>query len=84
MAVKYPGWISALDAAQKYGIRYNALRQLVRDGVFTRGQFSTAKERPPIYLRTAELDAWKKGGLDAVAPVKAAFEASQTNPAPED
>lgn len=77
MAVDFPGWIPATEAAEKFGITYNWLRQLVRDGLFTRGQFSTATQRPPIYLRVAELRAFKKGGIAAVAPVKAAYEAAQ-------
>lgn len=77
MTTQFPGWIAASDAVEKYGISYTLLRKLVSDGVLTRGVFSTAKERPPIYLRTTELDAWKSGGVGAVAPVRSAFEASQ-------
>lgn len=80
MAVDFPGWIAATEAAEKFGVTYNWLRQLVKDGVFTRGQFSSAKERPPIYLRLAELRAFKRGGIAAVAPVKTAYEAAQAEP----
>jgi len=76
-AEKFPGWLSISEAAKKYRADYNALRRMVKDGVFTRGQFSSAKGRPPIYLRVDELDAWKRGGVAAVASVKAAYERSQ-------
>lgn len=76
MEPDFPKWLSATEAVERYGIEYQMLRKLVHSGVFTRGQFSAAKSRPPIYLRVAELDAWKKGGVAAVAPLKAAFEAT--------
>lgn len=69
-------WLPALEAAEKYGFAYNSLRALVQAGVFTRGQFSAAEKRPPIYVRVCELEAWKKGGVPAVLPLKAAYEAS--------
>lgn len=72
-----PGWISLADAVNRYGVAYNSLRKLVAADVFTRGKFSMAELRPPIYLRVEELDAWKAGGVLAVAPVKAAYEAAQ-------
>jgi hypothetical protein len=70
MAGDFPGWIAAPDAVRRHGISYTMLRKLVRDGVFTRGQFSAAKERPPIYVRVAELRAWKRGGVAAVEVLK--------------
>lgn len=82
MAVDFPGWITALDAAEKFGVNYSLLRQLVKDDVFTRGKFSTASQRPPIYLRVDQLRAYKRGGIAAVVPVKAAYEASLCEPIP--
>lgn len=67
---KFPGWLSLMDAAQKYRVRYETLRRLARDGVFTIGKFSAATKRPPVFLRVAELDAWKKGGVAAVKKVR--------------
>lgn len=72
MAAEFPGWVSAQDAVERYGIAYHLLRQLVGEGVFTRGRFSLAEKRPPIYLRVEELDAWKRGGIDAVRELRAA------------
>jgi hypothetical protein len=76
MPVESPGWLPASEAVREYGLSYNLLRKLVADGVFTRGVFGAAKERPPIYVRRAELDAYKAGGVNAVAPVRAAFSAA--------
>lgn len=70
MAAEYPGWLTATEATDRYGISYTMLRKLVADGVFTRGQFSSAKDRPPIYLRVTELEAWRAGGVPAVNAVK--------------
>jgi hypothetical protein len=50
---------------------YGRLCELVAEGVFTRGKFSLAKQRPPIYLRVEELNAWNRGGVDAVRRVRA-------------
>jgi hypothetical protein len=74
MRSAHPGWLSAPEAARRYGIDYQALRRLVATGVFTRGRFSAALRRPPIYLRKTELDAFKRGGVDAVAAARAARE----------
>jgi hypothetical protein len=75
MRAAYPGWLSAPEAARRYGIEYQALRRLVATGVFTRGRFSAAAVRPPIYLRKTELDAYKRGGVDAVAAARSARDA---------
>ncbi len=72
MAAEFPGWLSAPEAVERYGIAYVMLRRLVADGVFTRGRFSTAKKKPPIYVRVAELDAWKSGGIPAVSKARKA------------
>lgn len=72
MAAEFPGWVSAPEAVERYGIAYVLLRNLVANGVFTRGRFSLAEKRPPIYLRIDELDAWKRGGIDAVRELRAA------------
>jgi hypothetical protein len=69
-ATRFPGWLSLPDAAMKYRVRYETLRRLARDGVFTVGNFSAAKKRPPVYLRVDELDAWKRGGVPAVERVR--------------
>ncbi|AWM35851.1 hypothetical protein C1280_01660 [Gemmata obscuriglobus] len=70
-------WLPAPEAARLFDINYKQLCALVHEGVFTRGKFGAAKKRPPIYLRVAELEAWKRGGVPAVAPIKAAYEAEQ-------
>jgi hypothetical protein len=70
MASRFPGWLSAREVTQKYGLTYDQLRFLLRKGVFTRGVFSPAKERPPIYVRAEELRAWKRGGIEAVQKVR--------------
>ena len=77
---KIPGWLSLPDAAQRYRMRYETLRRLAHDGVFTVGKFSAAKKRPPMFLRVDELEAWKRGGVGAVAPLKAAYESQISAP----
>lgn len=77
MAAEFPGWMIMSEASERYGVSYMTLRKMVRDEVFTKGQFSTAASQPPVYLRIVELDAWKRGGIAAVAPLKAAFERSE-------
>jgi hypothetical protein len=47
------------------------LYRLVEGGVLTRGSFSPAVKQPPIFLAAKELDAFKRGGVDAVRRVKA-------------
>lgn len=69
---KFPGWLSLPDAAQRYRVRYETLRRLARDGVFTVGKFSAAEKRPPVFLRVNELDAWKRGGVEAVSEIRTA------------
>lgn len=73
MPVESPDWLTAADAVREFGLSYNLLRKLVADGVFTRGVFGVAKDRPPIYVRRVELAAWKAGGVNAVAPIREAF-----------
>lgn len=73
MATVQKEWLSATEAAEKYELSAKLLRRLVRKGVFTRGNFGAAVVRPPIYLRVAELDAYRSGGVTAVAPVKNAY-----------
>jgi len=76
------GWLTIGGAARKYRIHYEKLRRFVKAGVFTRGVFTTsgarAAKQPPIYLRVVELDAFVAGGAAAVAPLKAAWSAQQT------
>lgn len=84
MAVEIPGWLTAQDASERYGIPYQSLRKLVADGVFTRGNFSGAKERPPIYLRVEELDAWKRGGVTAAKRLRDAWAAADSQNSPAD
>ena len=84
MAADFPGWMILSEASERYGVSYGMLRKLVSDGIFTKGQFSTAPDRPPIYLRIEELDAWKRGGVNAVAPVRAAFEKTEAAMASHD
>lgn len=69
---KFPGWLSLMDAAQKFKVRYETLRRLARSGVFTVGKFSNAAQRPPVFLKVAELKAWKEGGVEAVEKVREA------------
>lgn len=80
MSAEFPGWLTPAEATERYGISYTMIRKLLAEEVLTRGQFSTASERPPIYLRVEELDAWKRGGVPAIAPVKARYEASLALP----
>lgn len=77
MATKFPGWLSAAEAVAQYGINYDTLRDLVQEGVFTRGSFAAGRSRPRIYVREVELKAWKSGGVGAVAPVRAALQNGQ-------
>lgn len=83
MPAEFPGWVSAPEAVERYGIGYVMLRQLVSDGTFTRGRFSSAQQRPPIYLRIDELDAWKRGGVDAVRELRSAREKPEAVLAPD-
>ena len=67
-----PGWLPISAACAQYGHDYEFLRRLVKEGIFTRGRFTSAKETAPIYLRVDELDAWKAGGVEEVERVRAA------------
>lgn len=71
MAVKDATWLPLSVAAQRAGESYEVMRRLAHKGVFTRAIFSAAKKKPPIFLSTKELDAWKAGGVDAVRKVQA-------------
>lgn len=70
-ATKFSGWLSMPDAAAKYRVRYETLRKLVADGVFTVCVFSKADRRPPKYLRPKQVAAWKSGGVAAVEALRA-------------
>lgn len=72
MAREFPGWLHIGVAAGRYRADYELLRRMVADGVFTRGRFTSAKEQAPIYLRVDELDAWQRGGVDAVRALREA------------
>ncbi|HYH65061.1 MAG TPA: hypothetical protein VD866_10235 [Urbifossiella sp.] len=63
-------YVPLRKGAKRIGESYESLRRLARAGVFTRGRFSVATKRPPVYLRTDELDAWRRGGLDEVRRVQ--------------
>jgi hypothetical protein len=67
---RYEGWLTVKSAAVYCRLEEKTFRRLIDAGVFTRGRFSAAPKRPPIYLKVAELDAWKRGGADAVAAVR--------------
>jgi hypothetical protein len=58
-------------SAERVGIPYETIRQLAKAGVFTVTTFSAGKTRPPIFLSVAELDAWKRGGLQALRELQA-------------
>lgn len=68
---QFDGWMPLKAAAQRYGIHYETLRDLVNGGVLTRGRFTTAR-RGRVYLRISELEAWRTGGVDAVTTLRAA------------
>lgn len=71
--LEFPGWLKIADAAERYGLKYETLRRLVKDDVFTRGRFTSASaDTPPIYVKIAELDAWRSGGVDAVKSLREA------------
>lgn len=71
VALEFPGWMRLRDAAIAYGLKYETLRRLVKDGVFTRGRFtSQSADTPPVFVKIAELDAWKSGGVDAVIALR--------------
>jgi len=66
-ALEFPGWLKLGDAAKEYGLKYETLRRLVKNNTFSRGNFTNPDaDTPPIYVRIAELEAWKRGGVDAV------------------
>jgi hypothetical protein len=64
-------------------VRYEALRRLVRAGVFTVGRFSTATKKPPVFLRVKELEAWKRGGVEAVGRLRREEATAEVVPAHE-
>lgn len=82
MAKEFPGWLPIAVAAERYDLHYEALRRLVNQGIFTRGRFTSRKEQAPIYLRIEELDAWKRGGVNAVAAVKLKLDPNSDVPVP--
>lgn len=73
-------WLPMSAAVARYGISYWVLHRLVRGGVFTRGIFSAAEKRPPIFLNVKELDAWKAGGIEAVRKVQARARKAKVTP----
>jgi hypothetical protein len=76
-----PGWLTPAEALKRYGkhgLNYIAIRRFVKQNQFSTCNFGPAQKRPRIHLRVKELEAWKTGGIEAVAPVKAAYEASRT------
>lgn len=64
-------YVPLRKGAKRIGESYESLRRLARAGVFTRGCFSVATKRPPVYLRIDELDAYRLGGIEAVRRVQA-------------
>jgi hypothetical protein len=58
-------------AVLDYGLSRWKLYRLVDAGVLTRGRWSPAAKQPPIHLSVKELDAYARGGVDAVERVKA-------------
>jgi hypothetical protein len=68
---KIRGWIHILEACERYGHDYNHLRRMVKEGIFTRGRFTSEAKGAPIYLLVKELDAFKRGGAGAVRKVQA-------------
>jgi hypothetical protein len=71
MAQKFKGWLHIPLACKRYGTDYNTLRKMVRAGVFTRGRFTSEAANAPVYVRIDEMNAWKKGGIDAVRRLQA-------------
>jgi hypothetical protein len=73
MAVEAPNVLPLTVAAERYGIAYPTLRELVNAGVFTRHVFEEqGREKPPIFVAVAELEAWKAGGAEAVVKLRTA------------
>lgn len=73
MRRNFPGWLHLPVAAKRYKLKYETLRRMVKEDIFTRGRFtSTSAATPPIFLKIEELDAWKRGGVDAVKAVREA------------
>lgn len=71
MVKEFPGWLALPDAAKLCGLTYESLRRLVKDGVFTRGRFTSAvAAKTPIYLKVSELETFKAGGVDAVLAMR--------------
>lgn len=73
-AMSHPGWVSLPEAAERvcgkrYGSGHEQLRRLVAVGVFTRGRFSDS-DRGRIFLKSDELEAWIRGGVEAVKDVQ--------------
>ncbi len=75
MAREFPGWRHIGVAAKEYGVTWALLRKLVKEGVFTRGRFTSTTDAGPVYLKVAELDAWQSGGVDAVRAIREAVPA---------
>ena len=67
-------------AAERYGISYPTLRELVNAGVFTRHVFDKGAKKPPIFVLVSELEAWKAGGVDAVQAMKRGKKKSRPKP----
>lgn len=61
-----PNVIPLAVAADRYQIDYSQLRALVNAGVFTKHVFEGERKRPPIFVFVAEIEAFKRAGLDGV------------------
>ena len=70
MAADDDKWLPLASAAERAGLPYETLRRLAKTGVFTRKALSKAEKRPPVFLHADELDAWKRGGVEALRKVQ--------------
>jgi hypothetical protein len=68
------GWDPLNEVAETIGLHVVALRKLLANGVFTPLRRTPGKNSK-LYLLRTEVDAYLKGGIDAVASLKAAAKA---------
>lgn len=72
MSTSYPGWMTLAETARYLRISHADAYTLAASGAFSFGNL-TGEPDAPVALRTVELDAYRKGGIVAVLPLKAAF-----------
>jgi hypothetical protein len=66
-----PNVLPLAVAAERYGIGYATLRELVNAGVFTKHVFDDEQKKPALFVFVSEMEGWKRNKLDGVREAQA-------------